>query len=107
MSDTLIYKVIDFLKFRGQHVLVAPYESDSQLAYLFKEGRIDYIVSEDSDMFALNCLKIIKGLKCTGECKFMDLVKESSKTVPIQQMLKLSSLKSRKTTFKDLCDVWM
>ena len=80
ISDSLMFKVIDFLQFRNQNVLVAPYESDPQLAFLQRTGKIEYIVSEDSDMFALGCYKIIKGLKCTGECKVLDLVNNQSKT---------------------------
>ena len=58
-------------------------------------------------MFALGCLKIIKGLKCTGECKVLDLENNHSKTKEIRQMMKLSGLKSRRTATEDLRNVGM
>lgn len=40
--------------------IMAPYEADPQLVYLEKTGIIDYIISDDSDHFALGCQKLIR-----------------------------------------------
>ena len=71
IEKTLIYEVIDFLKFRNLEVLVAPYESDAQLAFLLRRGLVDYIMSEDSDMIAFGCRKIVKGFKIEGKCDIL------------------------------------
>ena len=71
IEKSLIYEVIDFLKFRNLEVLVAPYESDAQLAFLLRRGLVDYIMSEDSDMIAFGCRKIVKGFKVEGKCDIL------------------------------------
>lgn len=42
----------------GVEYIVAPYEADSQLAYLSKEGIVDLIVTEDSDLLVFGCKKV-------------------------------------------------
>ena len=38
--------------------IVAPYEADSQLAYLNKEGIVDVVITEDSDLLVFGCKKV-------------------------------------------------
>ena len=38
--------------------IVAPYEADSQLAYLSKEQIVDLIITEDSDLLVFGCRKV-------------------------------------------------
>ena len=42
----------------GVECIVAPYEADAQLTYLQKEGIVDYIISEDSDMLVFGCTRV-------------------------------------------------
>lgn len=42
----------------GVEVVVAPYEADSQLAYLGKENIVDFVITEDSDLLAFGCKKV-------------------------------------------------
>lgn len=42
----------------GVEYIVAPYEADSQLAYLSKEGIVDLIITEDSDLLVFGCRKV-------------------------------------------------
>uniref|UniRef100_G1Q9K3 Exonuclease 1 n=1 Tax=Myotis lucifugus TaxID=59463 RepID=G1Q9K3_MYOLU len=44
---------------QGVDCLVAPYEADAQLAYLNKAGIVQAIVTEDSDLLAFGCKKVI------------------------------------------------
>lgn len=73
ITKELIYEIIDFLKFRGQEVMVSPYEADAQLSFLLRKGIVDYVMSEDSDMVAFGCRKIIKGFKIDGKCEVLRL----------------------------------
>lgn len=41
---------------------MAPYEADAQLAYLEKQGIIDGIVTEDSDLLVFGCKRVSSGL---------------------------------------------
>lgn len=35
--------------------VVAPYEADAQLAHLVKSGKVDAVISEDSDLLVFGC----------------------------------------------------
>ena len=53
ISPQLAKAVIDqlLLEYKNKiEVIVAPYEADSQLAYLNRTGYVDFIISEDSDL---------------------------------------------------------
>lgn len=39
-------------------ILVAPYESDAQLAFLTKNGMAHAVVTEDSDLIAFGCERV-------------------------------------------------
>ena len=43
-------QVILALRKAGIKYMVAPYESDAQLAFLSREGLVDVVISEDSDL---------------------------------------------------------
>ena len=64
---------IDYLIYKQLSFIVAPYEADSQLAYMFHNKEIDFVLSEDSDMVAYNCTKIIKTLRKFGDCDYFEI----------------------------------
>ncbi len=47
---------------RGVDCIVAPYEADSQLAFLSKVGIAQVIITEDSDLIIFGCQKVSVGL---------------------------------------------
>ena len=54
--------------------VVAPHEADAQLAYLDKIGHVDFCVSEDSDLLAFGCSRVLYKLdKDTGEGLMVDV----------------------------------
>lgn len=44
---------------RGVDCIVAPYEADAQLAYLTKSGLAQAVITEDSDLLAFGCKKVL------------------------------------------------
>lgn len=60
--------LIEELKHHNIQYLVAPYEADSQLAYLERKGIIDGILSEDSDLLVFGAKCLITKLDKYGEC---------------------------------------
>jgi exonuclease-1 len=60
--------------FRGRKVdfMVAPYESDSQIAKLFHLGLVDFAISEDSDLVIYG-IKVVMKLAQDGDCNYVDL----------------------------------
>ncbi|KAL1800737.1 hypothetical protein ACET3X_001079 [Alternaria dauci] len=60
--------VIEELKQNNIQYVVAPYEADSQLAYLERKGIIDGVLSEDSDLLVFGVKCLITKLDKWGEC---------------------------------------
>lgn len=69
------YMFIDFLKHKKVKYMIAPYEADSQLAYLYHTRTIEYILTEDSDLVAYGCYNIIRNLKKNGDCRILNIYK--------------------------------
>ena len=38
--------------------MVAPYEADAQLAWLYKNEKVDFVISEDSDLLAFGVKRV-------------------------------------------------
>ncbi|KAF2470390.1 PIN domain-like protein [Lindgomyces ingoldianus] len=60
--------LIEELKHHNIQYIVAPYEADSQLAYLERQGIINGILSEDSDLLVFGAKCLITKLDKYGEC---------------------------------------
>jgi len=39
--------------------VVAPYEADAQMAFLARNGHVDLVITEDSDLIAYACPKVL------------------------------------------------
>ncbi|KAH8727139.1 exodeoxyribonuclease 1 [Phaeosphaeriaceae sp. PMI808] len=59
---------IEELKHHNIQYVVAPYEADSQMAYLERKGIIDGVLSEDSDLLVFGVKCLITKLDKYGEC---------------------------------------
>lgn len=71
--------------------MVAPYESDSQIAKLISLGLADIAITEDSDLVVYG-VKVILKLNQDGECDYVDLSKwkpEDVDSVFLKQFLNL------------------
>lgn len=60
--------LIEELKRNNVQYVVAPYEADSQMAYLEKKGMIDGILSEDSDLLVFGAKTLLTKLDQYGDC---------------------------------------
>lgn len=68
-SDVVESTIQHFRDFENLDIIVSPYESDAQLAFLVNEGLADVVVTEDSDLIVFGCEKIaFKWNSSTGEC---------------------------------------
>ena len=61
--DTLVYLFIDYLTFKKVKFIIAPYEADSQLFYMYTNKQIDHVMSEDSDLIVLGCKEVLRQFK--------------------------------------------
>ena len=68
VTPEMALKLIDELKKIGVQYVVAPYEADAQLAYLERQGIIQGILSEDSDLLVFGAKRLLTKLDQYGEC---------------------------------------
>ena len=57
----------------GVECIVAPYEADAQLAYLQKEGIVDFVITEDSDLLVFGCQRVLYKMDESGKGKLIEL----------------------------------
>lgn len=87
----------------GIKYVVAPYEADPQMVYLEKQGIVDGILSEDSDLLVFGCTKLITKLKDDSSCVEIDWSKISSvKSIPY--LTSLSAEQIRLVVMLSGCD---
>jgi len=75
ITPTMAYQVIKILKKMGIQYVVAPYEADAQLAYLFRQKKIDAVLSEDGDLLTYGCEVLLCKFESNGACQKIDLTK--------------------------------
>ncbi|GAA6024160.1 hypothetical protein JCM11491_001019 [Sporobolomyces phaffii] len=68
VTPEMAYQLIKALRQEGIQYVVAPYEADPQLAYLEKEGIVDGIITEDSDLLVFGCRNVLFKLDGEGHC---------------------------------------
>ncbi|KAF3763779.1 hypothetical protein M406DRAFT_95328 [Cryphonectria parasitica EP155] len=60
--------LIEELKKEGVPYVVAPYEADAQLVYLERQGLINGIISEDSDLLVFGAKRLLTKMDQHGQC---------------------------------------
>lgn len=93
ITERIITLTMSALYTKGVEYMVAPYESDSQIAKLVHLGVADFAITEDSDMLVYNVRTVLK-LSQDGECDFIDLSKwqeEDVDTAYLKTFLKMST----------------
>ncbi|KAL8873815.1 MAG: hypothetical protein Q9174_000772 [Haloplaca sp. 1 TL-2023] len=68
VTPEMARQLIDELKKYNVQYVVAPYEADAQLAYLEKQGVIQGILSEDSDLLVFGAKCLLTKLDRYGNC---------------------------------------
>eukprot|EP01134_Creolimax_fragrantissima_P003334 CFRG3334T1 len=81
ITPEMAYRLMLLCRQMGVNFVVAPYEADSQMAFLAKSNRVAAIITEDSDLIAFGCSKIIYKLDSGGDCVMYDreLLKNDAK----------------------------
>ena len=67
ITGKIINTLIEILKKLGIRVIVAPYEADSQIAFLSLNNICDFAISEDSDLIPFGCKKVLYKMGTNGE----------------------------------------
>ncbi|KAI5192026.1 exonuclease 1 [Nematocida sp. AWRm77] len=59
VGRSMVDRLVEELDILGIPHVTAPYEADPQLAYLEREGHIDYITTEDSDLIVYGAKRVL------------------------------------------------
>ncbi|EJD36614.1 PIN domain-like protein [Auricularia subglabra TFB-10046 SS5] len=68
VTPQMAYQLIKALRAANVPYIVAPYEADAQLAYLERQGLIDAILTEDSDLLVFGARQALFKLDSSGTC---------------------------------------
>ena len=71
ISPEMITRTMSVLRRLNVDFIVAPYEADAQLAYMYQEGIVSGVVSEDSDLLAFGCRRLLSKMDVNGD--FVDI----------------------------------
>ncbi|CDJ30463.1 exonuclease, putative [Eimeria mitis] len=72
-SRSAVDKVIAACRELGIRCIVAPFEADAQLAYLSRTNQIHSAISEDSDLLAYGCKRVMLKMDKEGKCEVLRL----------------------------------
>uniref|UniRef100_A0A8D3B2Q6 Exonuclease 1 n=1 Tax=Scophthalmus maximus TaxID=52904 RepID=A0A8D3B2Q6_SCOMX len=59
ITPAMAHNLIKAARAKGVDCVVAPYEADAQLAFITKSGLAQAVITEDSDLLAFGCKKVI------------------------------------------------
>ncbi|ODN85893.1 hypothetical protein L198_07461 [Cryptococcus wingfieldii CBS 7118] len=68
ITPEMAYQLIKALRAENVDYVVAPYEADAQLCFLEREGYVDGIITEDSDLLVFGCRQVVFKLDSNGDC---------------------------------------
>ena len=69
----MAYKFVHVAKLMGIDFIVAPYEADAQLTYMWLSGMADIVITEDSDLIAFGVKKLFYKMDMTGQGVEIDM----------------------------------
>ncbi|PIK43808.1 putative exonuclease 1 isoform X1 [Apostichopus japonicus] len=72
VTSEMALEVMKAARSLGVDCIVAPYEADSQLAYLEKNGFVQAIITEDSDLLPFGCKRVIFKMDTNGNALEID-----------------------------------
>eukprot|EP01134_Creolimax_fragrantissima_P006398 CFRG6398T1 len=67
VTSEIIHEVYQVCKAKGVKSIVAPYEADAQLAYLYKQNEISAVITEDSDLIPFGVKRIFFKMSDRGD----------------------------------------
>jgi len=73
ITPYLVQRILKSVRGIGCRWIIAPYEADAQLTYLFKTGKADVVMTEDSDLLAYGVTKIMYKIDQEGEGFELDM----------------------------------
>ncbi|CDW73778.1 xpg family protein [Stylonychia lemnae] len=91
LRSKMIDLLMDILKVLDIEYIKAPYEADAQIAYLVREGIADIAISEDSDLIAFGCPRLVTKLDFRG-CDYLPSISRVGLKVAVKFFIKHSTI---------------
>eukprot|EP00826_Nyctotherus_ovalis_P029134 TRINITY_DN2297_c0_g5_i1.p1 TRINITY_DN2297_c0_g5~~TRINITY_DN2297_c0_g5_i1.p1 ORF type:complete len:339 (-),score=80.59 TRINITY_DN2297_c0_g5_i1:778-1755(-) len=66
ITGTMAFELIKVLRRKSVEYVVAPYEADAQMTFLFLERDVSLVITEDSDLLAFGCERVLFKLDNEG-----------------------------------------
>eukprot|EP00826_Nyctotherus_ovalis_P053785 TRINITY_DN7019_c0_g1_i17.p1 TRINITY_DN7019_c0_g1~~TRINITY_DN7019_c0_g1_i17.p1 ORF type:complete len:318 (+),score=111.54 TRINITY_DN7019_c0_g1_i17:151-1104(+) len=66
VTPEMAHQFIGVLKKKNVEYVVAPYEADAQMAFLYLTSTVSLVITEDSDLLAFGCRRVLFKLDGTG-----------------------------------------
>lgn len=102
ITPYLVLRILKAVRSLGCKWIIAPYEADAQLTYLFKTGQADVVFTEDSDLIAYGVTKLLyrldndgEGYEIDMEGLFWDDLDFSDKVRSIQEITDVDEIKDQ------------
>lgn len=96
ITPAMVDKVIAACRELGIRCIVAPFEADAQLAYLSRTNQIHSAISEDSDLLAYGCKRVMLKMDKDGKCDVIRLpFLQDENDQPEEQQLKPKTAKEQ------------
>ena len=98
ITPYLVSRILKVIKGNCWKFIIAPYEADPQLAYLYKSGKVDVVFTEDSDLIAYGVNRILYKMDNKGDGLELDMSKlyyplyEKPNDISINKLLTETSL---------------
>ncbi|KAI8815068.1 PIN domain-like protein [Cladochytrium replicatum] len=73
VTPEMAYELIKELRRANVEFVVSPYEADAQLAFLIKNGHIDAVMTEDSDLLVFGCQQVLYKLDWDGSASHISI----------------------------------
>lgn len=80
ITPAMAYEMVQVARSLNIQCIVAPHEADAQLTYLFRTGKAQLVVTEDSDLLAFGVNKCFFKMDSNGDGQEIDLALLSEAT---------------------------
>ena len=94
LRQRMVDLFMDILKELEIEFVVAPYEADAQMAYMVRAGLAEFAISEDSDLVAYGCPKILMKLDFYGKAQAWSHEEFKKMKIDVEEDKTLKSLKN-------------
>lgn len=92
VSSRMIFNWVELLRSKNVEYVIAPFESDAQIAWMCREGLADFVITDDSDLIVYECPNVFCKMDDQGYGDFFEYA--NIRTMPIHKTMIPSSFRA-------------